>query len=93
MKQMLLILPLLTVGCTTQPTQDTTQQPSAQAYLPYKEEIPKEIREKPHAAAPLKQSKYLFDDTPVGSSLERDSGSFLNQQKRQMDIQREHLRQ
>jgi hypothetical protein len=58
--------------------------------ITYKEEIPQDILSEKSKAQLHKEDKhYLFDDTPIGNDLENDSGSFLNQQKRQSEIQRE----
>ena len=95
MKHALPFLPIFALfagGCATQPIQQQIQHQTSKRYHPYKDSLPKKLLDK-EQTAPQEQPKYLFDDTPVGSDTKRDSGSFLNQQKRQMDIQREHLRQ
>ena len=93
MKQLLTFLPLLMLltGCQSEPqpgTQCTTKILSYEEMAetavnsPVKDEKQEETTDQP---------QYLFDDTPVGNGIERDSGAFVNQQKRQMDILREQI--
>ena len=66
--------------------------PEQMAATPFRDPAPKRIlQEKQEDESHKRQKRYFFDDTPVGSATERDSGAFLNQQKRQMDIVREQL--
>jgi len=101
MKYTILLFGLLWItGCSSTPqpeekcttkvlTYDEMKQTKS---ITYKEEIPQKILdEESQQQAAEKERKYLFDDTSVGSSVETDSGAFLNQEKRQYDIKREVL--
>jgi hypothetical protein len=94
-KQIVLILPLIVLfaGCQSELQPETQCSTKVLSYkemkntalsMPLKEED-EQVTEH------IEQPHYLFDDTPVGNDREMDSGSFLNQQKRQMDIQREQI--
>ncbi len=93
MKTLLTLLPILILmtGCQSEPEPGTQCNTKVLSYeemaetavnSPVKDEKQEEITDQP---------QYLFDDTPVGNSIERDSGAFINQQKRQMNILREQI--